>query len=460
MGVNKVVINRDGTEEVLIDISDSTVTPQDMPKDVIAYGKDGEKVTGVLPIRGGADAGILDENTAEVMGDSTIIYAVANGTNPRMILAENASVGVGIKPDKFGDAKPEDVATGKIFTSASGCRVRGTGVVGGGIDTSDATATAATILKDKTAYVKGQKVTGTCTYDADTSDATATADWIIRGASAYVKGKKVEGGIVVTSMVEGGDDVIYLGTSPVSQLCTLLTGGKKKERLVLGANHTILVDFDANRLGDATVEDVVKGKTFTSLSGVKLEGTYEPPAGGGADPFEPVTMFTYSVDSLGTTYGFALNDNGYYESQNKAKGNSFAICRVSLDVKETCNVIFNTINYAESNYDYGWLGNLDEPLGTSTAVDSNVKKNFKAEHSDAAVNVVYEGVTPGNHFIDIKFIKDGSGNKFNDSLQFKVLGDTSLSHDTIAKILNAEPNLVPENIKAGAVILGVVGTGA
>ena len=50
------------------------------------------------------------------------------------------------------------------------------------------------ILSGKTAYGNdGEKITGTCTFDADTSDATATASEILATKTAYVNGSKVTG---------------------------------------------------------------------------------------------------------------------------------------------------------------------------------------------------------------------------------------------------------------------------
>lgn len=78
------------------------------------------------------------------------------------------------------------------------------------IDLTDASlgqSDGAKILSGESAYGKdGEKITGSCTYDADTSDATATASEILSGQTAYVNGSKVTGTMPNRGAVAGTID--------------------------------------------------------------------------------------------------------------------------------------------------------------------------------------------------------------------------------------------------------------
>ena len=124
----------------------------------------------------------------------------------------------------------------------------------------------------------------------------------------------------------------------------------------------------------------------------------------------------------GATYGFEMNSNGYYESTNKGVINSAAVCKLTFDTFGKYHLYLDCINYAESSYDYGILSKLDTALGTTYSDDGTSKTfySFKNKQSASVVTVDYGEIAAGEHFIYIKFRKDSSQDKNNDSLQFKV----------------------------------------
>lgn len=136
----------------------------------------------------------------------------------------------------------DKLAKGVTAHDRSGAPIVGA-LVAAGIDTSDADATANDIAKDKTAYVNGEKITGTLKKPGFS---TAEVDYFVASGTITIP--------YVRTTTHTTSDGIFRTTDDV------------------------ILAVAASKYGDASASDVAKGKTFTSKNGVKIEGTYEPPS--------------------------------------------------------------------------------------------------------------------------------------------------------------------------------------
>jgi hypothetical protein len=138
---------------------------------------------------------------------------------------------------------------------------------------------------------------------------------------------------------------------------------------------------------------------------------------------------TYEIANRGD-YGFELNSNGYYVSNNKGISKTASVCRVSFNLPVSATVTFTYINYAEEGYDFVVFGGIDAPLNTNyysagsggatiTDTDYKLACNTSTHNKSTAQTLTYN-VSAGEHFIDVKYSKDDASDANNDTLQFKV----------------------------------------
>ena len=138
----------------------------------------------------------------------------------------------------------------------------------------------------------------------------------------------------------------------------------------------------------------------------------------------------------GASYGFALS-NGYYVSQNKGVAKSAAVARVNIVAVQPSIVTFNVINYAEEGYDFGVLGLLDEEIQPVYNSDnSGYWSGFSSDHNTSSVQTITYSVPIGEHFIDVKYIKDDATDENNDTLQFQVSMNPSAGSTVTQYTLN------------------------
>lgn len=147
----------------------------------------------------------------------------------------------------------------------------------------------------------------------DTSDATATENDIAYGKTAYVNGEQIVGNIPADNYIDYDAAVWWDKSNKRLNLYS-----SPSERIIIGSSYEYeegdevhyykdLADLycSGEKLGNATIDDVKKGVTFTSQNGMKLTGNYEPQEN--TIPDENITALETDLAEGKIAYGVKSN---------------------------------------------------------------------------------------------------------------------------------------------------------
>ena len=301
---------------------------------------------------------------------------------------------------------------------------------GSGIDTSDATATASDIVEGKTAYVKGNKVTGNVLEVTDSN------------GSLFGDAHYDSRGRFIISATQPVEDVLYRKGATVS---TYVSGGS---------------------LGDAKASDVVAGKTFTSSSGLKVTGTHSC-SGGSTTP----TLQSKSV-SPSESSQTVTPDSGY-DGLSQVTVNAISNTYVGSGITKKAAATYTPTTSDQTIASGQYLNGVQTIKGDSNLTASNIKSGVSIFGVSGSYTASSSGTDTSDATATASDILSGKtayvkGNKITGTITNQAAQTITpgTSDKTIAsgkylsgtQTIKGDANLVASNIKSGVSIFGVAGS--
>lgn len=403
--------------EIGVDTSNATATAGDIFQGKTAYIK-GQKVTGTLPYH---TQSIEVSGTAynPIEGEDKVKFQI--GIPSEGIYAQNTPIVSEV--DKPYIAQVFGITSNKIKQGETILGVAGNVVAG--VDTSDANATANDIIKDKTAYVNGQKVTGTLATAVNLS--VATVNSVIHNSSY--------------------DQRVYFDNLPLS---TQIVGETTQIRL--GANWNNL----ANAIGLAA-NRIKAGVTVLGIEGTVQEGTIADKTIQAEDAeLETVQEITGNND-----IGLSIVSNPLTQSKLFEQGSMVEMHPTFTQLSNVLGLTANKLKAGETicGVDGTYTSDAD-------AVAGDIIKNKTAYVNGQKITGTME-VNSSLGFYDDFFITQPTGKvkikaNYNptpvDPTNAIIDANTDIymevPDETLAQVLG----LTADKIKAGETILGITGT--